>query len=192
MEVSIRRVSTNRWWTGSGYTSTTERWFVATGTTSWNYALASSTFPAAGSYAVRVRATDNSGNVESPSTTTFVYDNTKPSSTVTFPAGNTSYTTATWNAGCASAGVCGTASDAASGVQSVGVSIRRGSGNYWNGTSFSSTTEVFLTATGTTAWSFSFPASNFPAAANYRIRVRATDNAGNTESPSTRTISFTP
>jgi LmbE family N-acetylglucosaminyl deacetylase len=192
VEVSIRRVSTNRWWTGSGYTSTTERWFVATGTGSWNYVLASSTFPGAGSYVVRVRATDNSGNVQSPSATTFVYDNTNPSSTVTFPANNGSYTTASWNAGCASPGVCGTASDAASGVKSVGVSIRRGAGNYWSGTSFSSTTEVFLPATGTTAWSFPFPASNFPAAANYRIRVRTTDNAGNTQSPSTRTISFTP
>jgi hypothetical protein len=64
--VSIRRVSTNRWWTGSGYTSTTERWFVAAGTTSWKYALASWTLLGPGSYAVRVRATDNSGNVKSP------------------------------------------------------------------------------------------------------------------------------
>jgi acyl-coenzyme A thioesterase PaaI-like protein len=191
-EVSIRRVSTNRWWTGTGYTSTTQRWFAATGTTSWNYALASSTFPGAGSYAVSVRATDNSGNVGSPPTTTFVYDNTNPNSTVTFPVARGSYTTASWNAGCASPGICGTASDAASGVKSVQVSIRRGAGNYWNGTSFSSTTEVFLTGTGTTAWSFSFPASNFPAAASYRIRVRAIDNAGNTEPASTRTISFTP
>jgi len=191
VEVSIRRVSTNRWWTGTGYTSTTERWFVATGTTSWNFALASSTF-AAGSYVVRVRATDNSGTVESPSTTTFIYDNSDPNSTVTFPVNNGSYTTATWNAGCAFQGICGTASDAVSGVKSVQVSIRRGTGNYWNGTSFSSRTEVFLTATGTTIWSFSFPASNFQVAARYRIRVRATDNAKNDESPSMRTINFTP
>jgi len=192
VELSIRRVSTNRWWTGTGYSSTTERWVLATGTTSWRYSLASSTFPGVGSYVIRVRATDNSGNVETPGSTTFVYDTTNPSSTVTFPINNASYTTATWNAGCPVSGVCGTASDANSGVQAVEVSIRRGTTTYWNGTSFSSTTEVFLPATGTTTWSFAFPASKFPASGSYRIRVRARDNAGNIQSPSTRTITFAP
>jgi hypothetical protein len=192
VELSIRRVSTNRWWTGTGYSSTTERWVLATGTTSWRYSLSSSTFPGVGSYAIRVRATDNSGNVETPATTTFVYDTTNPSSTVTFPTNNSSYTTTTWNAGCGVSGVCGTASDAASGVQAVEVSIRRGTTTYWNGTSFASTTEVFLPATGTTSWSFAFPASSFPASGSYRIRVRARDNAGNVQSPSTRTITFAP
>jgi LmbE family N-acetylglucosaminyl deacetylase len=191
VEVSIRRVSTNRWWTGSGYSSTTERWFVASGTTSWNYPLASSTFPGAGSYVVHIRATDNSGNVGSPPTTTFVYDNTNPSSAFTFPANQGSYTTTTWNAGCASR-ICGTASDATAGVRSVQVSIRRGSGNYWNGSSFSSASEVFLTASGTTSWALAFPGSNFPASGNYRVRVRAIDNAGNTEGPSQRQFNFTP
>jgi LmbE family N-acetylglucosaminyl deacetylase len=192
VELSIRRVSTNRWWTGTGYSSTTERWVLATGTTSWRYSLASSTFPGVGSYAIRVRATDNSGNVETPATTTFIYDTTNPSSTVTFPVNNGSYTTTTWNAGCAVSGVCGTATDAQSGVQAVEVSVRRGTTTYWNGTSFSSTTEVFLPATGTATWSFAFPASRFPASGSYRIRVRARDNAGNVQSPSTRTITFAP
>jgi LmbE family N-acetylglucosaminyl deacetylase len=190
IEVSIRRASTNKYWTGTGYTSTTERWFVAGGTTTWSYALASTSFPGAGSYSVRVRATDNAGNVSSPTTTTFVYDNAKPSSTVTFPVAKASYTTASWNAGCATTGMCGTASDAVTGVQKVEISVRRGSASYWNGTSFSSSSEVFFPATGTTAWSFAFPAANFPAKANYTIRVRATDNAGNVESPSSRQISF--
>ena len=97
-----------------------------------------------------------------PATTTFVYDNTNPSSTVTFPVATASYTTTTWNAGCPAPGMCGTASDAVAGVQKVEISIRRGSGNYWNGTSFSSASEVFFPATGTTAWSFSFPASQLP------------------------------
>jgi hypothetical protein len=137
-----------------------------------------------------VRATDNALNVSSPTTTTFVYDNTKPSSTVTFPVAKASYTTTSWNAGCPAPGMCGTASDAVAGVQKVEISIRRGSASYWNGTSFSSPSEVFFPTTGTTAWSFAFPASNFPANANYTIRVRATDNAGNVQSPSSRQISF--
>jgi hypothetical protein len=191
VELSIRRLSNGRYWNGTGFTPTAETWVLATGTTSWRYSLAASSL-AAGSYTVRVRATDVAGNVQAPSSTTWVYDTTNPSSAVTFPVANASYTTATWNAGCAASGICGTASDAASGVKRVEVSVRRGSGNYWNGTSFSSTSEVFFPATGTTTWTFSFPASSFPAAANYRIRVRATDNAGNVQSPSTRTISFAP
>jgi LmbE family N-acetylglucosaminyl deacetylase len=192
VEISLRRLSNNRYWNGTGFNSTTELWFSATGTTSWAYTFAASSFPGAGSYTLRVRATDNSSNVATPVSTTFIYDNTNPTSAVTFPVANASYTSATWNVGCATAGVCGTASDASSGVQGVDVSIRRGAGNYWNGTSFSSTTEIFFPAAGTTSWTFAFPASNFPNAASYRIRVRARDNAGNVQSPTTRTISFTP
>jgi hypothetical protein len=192
IEVSIRRASNGRYWTGSGFTSTSERWLVATGTTAWSYALTSGDFPGVGSYAVRVRATDGSGNVSSPTSTTFVYDTTRPTSTETFPIAKASYTTPSWNAGCVTPGVCGTASDALAGVQKVEVSVRRGSSSYWNGTSFSSASEVFLTATGTTAWTFAFPASNFTASAKYTIRVRATDKVGNVESPSSRQITFTP
>jgi len=141
---------------------------------------------------VRVRATDKAGTVGTPSSSTFSYDTANPTSTVTFPGASAVYTTATWNAGCPTPGMCGTASDAVSGVQKVEVSIRRGSNLYWDGTSFASTSEVFLAATGTTAWSFAFPASNFPAAANYTIRVRATDKAGNVQSPSSRKITFSP
>ena len=191
IELSIRRLSNGRYWNGSGFTPLTETWVLATGTTSWRYNLAASSL-AAGSYTVRVRATDTAGNVESPSSRTWVYDNTNPSSTVTFPLNNTSQTTATWNAGCSSPGICGTASDATSGVQRVEVSIRRGTNVYWNGTSFSSSTEIFFPATGTSTWNFAFPASNFPAASSYRFRVRARDNAGNVQSPVARTITFAP
>jgi hypothetical protein len=51
---------------------------------------------------------------------------------------------------------------------------------------------VFFTATGTTAWSFAFPAANFPAKATYTIRVRATDNVGNLKAPTATKFSFTP
>jgi LmbE family N-acetylglucosaminyl deacetylase len=192
VEISFRRLSNNRYWNGTGFSSTTELWFTATGTTSWLFTFPASSLPGAGNYTIRVRAMDNAANVSAPVSTTFLYDNTNPAHTVSFPLANASYTTPTWNLGCATPGVCGTASDASSGVKRVEVSVRRGTTTYWNGTSFSSATEVFLPATGTTSWNFSFPASNFPAAASYRIRVRAVDNAGNIQGPSTRTISFAP
>ena len=162
IEVSILRASTNRYWTGTGYTSTTERWVVASGTTTWSYALASTSFPGAGSYSVRVRATDNAGNVSSPTTTTFVYDNTNPSSTVTFPVAKASYTTTSWNAGCPAPGMCGTASDAVAGVQKVEISIRRGSASYWNGTSFSSASEVFFPTDGYDGVELRLPSLELP------------------------------
>jgi hypothetical protein len=78
--------------------------------------------------------------------------------------------------------VCGTSSDA-NGVSSVQVSIRQGSGNYWNGSSFASATEVLVAASGTTSWSYVF--NSFPAEGAYTLRALATDAAGNTSSAST-------
>jgi len=191
VELSIRR-GTGNYWNGTSFASASEVWVGAIGATSWSYSFPGSSFPSEGSYTVRVRATDKAANIGAPTTTTFVYDATSPGAAVTFPVQSGKYNTASWNAGCASPGICGTAADAASGVAKVEISIRRGSGNYWNGTSFSSTTEVFLTATGTTVWSFAFPASSFPAKDTYTIRLRATDNAGNVATPSTKKFSFSP
>src|SRR5207244_2251857 len=86
-------------------------------------------------------ATDAAGNASPCSSgVTYVEDSTKPFSTVTFPSDGGVYRTATWNGGCSSA-ICGTGSDAV-GVQSVELSIRRGSGNYWDGSAFGSASET--------------------------------------------------
>ena len=107
----------------------------------------------------------------------FVADNVNPTSTTTFPVAAGTYNAAGWATGCASAGICGTASDNDSSIQKVEVSIRQGAGNYWNGASFSSGTEVWNLATGTTAWSYGFSA--FPADGSYTVRVQTTDTAAN-------------
>ena len=106
------------------------------------------------------------------SSVTVVNDTTPPTSTVTFP-GAGPYNAAGWNAGCSS-GICGTALDPITGVQKVEVSIRQGSGNYWNGTSFGSGVQVWNLASGTTSWSYGFDASKFPADGSYTVTVRAT------------------
>lgn len=121
---------------------------------------------------------------ESPLSDPVVVDTIAPTIAITFPAAGGSYTNASWNAGCAS-GVCGTAADVGSAVSSVAVSIRQGSGNYWDGTAFASATEVLLPATGTASWSLAFPATNFPADGSYTVRAVATDLGGNTASTST-------
>jgi Bacterial Ig domain/Chitobiase/beta-hexosaminidase C-terminal domain/Bacterial Ig-like domain/PASTA domain len=187
VEISIRQGSGN-YWNGSGFSSGSEVW----NTTSlsggnWSYAFATTDFPADGTYTIRVKATDNAGNGETPASRSFTYDTADPSALFSFPASGGDYTNAAWNAGCATVGFCGTYSDATSGVQTVEISFRRGSGNYWNGTSFGSGSEVFQTASLSGGnWSYAFSAASFPADGAYTVHVRASDNASNTESGPSR------
>ena len=117
-------------------------------------------------------------------------DNTAPGSTTTFPTATT-YSASGWNAGCGTSGFCGTASDGGSGVQGVQVSIRQGTGNYWSGGAFSSGSEVWNTTTYATGnWSYAFAASSFPADGSYTVRVRATDVAGNVQTPTSTTFTI--
>src|SRR5262249_28618654 len=84
-----------------------------------------------------------------------------------------------------SGSISGTASDATSGVQTVKLSIQQVSGGkYWNGSDFTSTSEVFNNASGTSSWSLAFTAPNFPAGGAYNIRPQVTDAAGNTNTSS--------
>jgi hypothetical protein len=175
--VSARQGSSGNYWNGAAFASATEVLLPATGTTSWSLPFPAANFPAEGSYTVRAVGTDDAGNTGTM-TTTFAIDRTAPTVAVTFPAAGGTYANASWNAGCASR-ICGTAADTGSQVTAVSISIRRGSGNYWNGTSFGSATEVFLTATGTTSWTLAFPATNFPANGSYTVRAVARDLASN-------------
>jgi Bacterial Ig-like domain len=147
-----------------------------------------------GSHTFEAKARDAAGN-EATASFTWTVDTTAPTAAVTFPASGAIYNTSTYNAGCGTAATgdfCGTAADSGgAGVSSVEVSIRRGTGNYWNGSSFSSGSELFFAATGTTSWSYVFAGANFPADGSYTIRARTTDAAGNigTSAASTFTIS---
>jgi hypothetical protein len=76
-------------------------------------------------------------------------------------------------------------------VQKVELSLRQGTGSYWNGTAFASATEVFLSATLTgSTWSFPFGVANFPAEGSYTVRLRATDKAGNAQTPASRSFTY--
>ena len=131
-----------------------------------------------GSHTFQVRARTTSGDLSSPASETWLIDRQAPSAAVSFPVDGGSYNAGGWSAGCpGGAGICGTASDP-SGVSSVAVSIRQGSGNWWGGSSFNKTSEFFITATGTTKWRYALP---MPAPdGSYTAHVRSTDNLGNT------------
>jgi hypothetical protein len=179
--VSVREGSGN-YWNGTAFASATEVLVAATGTTSWSLAFGGANFPADGTYTVRAVATDATAATFAVSTT-FTIDRTVPTVAVTFPAAAGSYGTASWNAGCTST-VCGTAADGGSGLASAKVSIRQGTGNYWNGTAFASASEILNNATGTASWSLPFPAASFPADGSYTVRALVTDNAGLTATAS--------
>jgi hypothetical protein len=113
-----------------------------------------------------------------------------PASAPTFPASATLYGLTSWSAGCTGAGFCGTATDnSGAGLQKVELTIRKGVGNYWDGSAFSSATPVFVPAAGTATWSYAFPVTSFPADGVYTVQVRATDNLRGAEIPSG--LSFT-
>jgi hypothetical protein len=138
--------------------------------------------PSTGDYDYRVVARFRSWTSSGTASVHVVVDTVAPVSTITFP-GAGPYSSTGWNAGCSSS-ICGTASDSGgSGLQKVEVSIRRGSGNYWDGAgAFSSASQVWNLVTGTASWSYAFPAANFPADGAYTVSVRATDNALNVQS----------
>jgi len=134
-------------------------------------------------------ATDNAGNVQpAPGTSqaTTAVDVTPPVTTaLSSPAAGGSYNAAGW-----AGTIAGSATDSFSGVQQERVSILdKATNKFWDGTSFSSSTEVFQTAilakpgATSTTWSVSFPESNFPADGSYVVHAVAGDEAGNGESP---------
>ena len=142
-----------------------------------------------------VTVTDLAGNTFTSTSQTVTLDNTAPTVAVTFP---TSSYSGGWLAGCGTAStadICGTASDATSGLANVQVSIRQASGSalYWNPatSSFSSASEVLMPATGTSSWSLAAAAAWFTNLSPYTIRAVATDAASNTGTTST-TFTFKP
>jgi hypothetical protein len=142
--------------------------------------------PATDDYDYRVTAHFRSWTSSGVDSVHVIVDTVPPTSTITFP-GSGPYNASTWDAGCSSS-ICGTASDTGgSDLQKVEVSIRRASGNYWNGSTsmFDSASQAWNLATGTSTWDYAFPATNFPADDEYTVEVRATDNASNVQSPTT-------
>ncbi|MEI6580666.1 MAG: immunoglobulin-like domain-containing protein, partial [bacterium] len=145
-------------------------------------------------------ATDAAGNPNSAATQlTRLYDSINPTSTIT-PICSTP------GNGCTPAGeaqnppgsygvrsIVGSASDATggAGVSTVEISIKDTNANVWySGTSFSDVSETYLpVTTGTTTWSYNSSGISLEIGHVYQVNVRATDGAGNVESP-VQTLSF--
>ncbi len=106
----------------------------------------------------------------------FTYDKTAPSSTITAPASGAKLNALT--------SITGTASDTGTSVIQVEVQLTNGT-YYWTGAAWS-TSSTWLTATGTTSWSYNASSVNWNACganASLTITSRATDQASNVETP---------
>jgi hypothetical protein len=149
----------------------------------------------AGSKSYTITVTDQAGNATSASPTVTI-DNTAPTLAITFP---TAAYGGGWSAGCstpATADICGTVSDATSGLSSVQVSLRQAAAPsmYWDPVAslFSSATEVLMSSTlALPTWTFPASAAWFQTNSAYTIRAVATDGAANTAATST-TFTFSP
>ncbi len=115
-------------------------------------------------------------------------DEEAPTVSVAFPVNGSSYFETAFANGCPTTGICGTASDNQSGVDSVSLTIQDNAGNYWDGTSAFVGGSTTLTATGTTSWSYAFNQIG-----SFTVKVWATDNAAapNDSSSSPETVNFT-
>jgi hypothetical protein len=121
-------------------------------------------------------------------------DSSAPTTVVQFPADGASYNTAGWAANSCSGSpgasrICGTVSDSGSGVQKVQVSLRDGTGNYYDGSAFSSASEIYLLANGTSNWSYALPAGKLADGHTYTLQIKGTDNSTNVEPA--QTVAFT-
>jgi hypothetical protein len=149
----------------------------------------------AGSKTYTITVTDKAGNTTAVSPTVTI-DNTAPTVATTFP---TAAYNGGWSAGCstpATADICGTVSDATSGIASVQVSLRQAAAPslYWSTgtTSFSSAGELLMpTTVSLPNWTFPAAAAWFVTNSAYTIRTVATDGAANTATTST-TFTFKP
>jgi len=182
--VAVEDTSTSLWWNGAAFSATNQTFVTATGTTSWTYALAGSNFASGDGVSVVAEATDNAGNVGNSATVSFVYNSTPPTVTVSYPVNNASYGS-NW-----SGAITGTASFP-NGAGTISIAIENTTtAHWWNGTNFTSaTSQTFVSATGTTSWSYTLAATKFVAGDSYTVIAKATDALGNTALSST--ISFT-
>ena len=107
--------------------------------------------------------------------------NTAPTVTITYPVNGATYGS-DWTSmitGTASAGAGTT-------IKSAEVAIEdTTSGKWWNGTSFSASSQTFVPVTDTTTWLLSFGAGNLTSGDNYSVVAEATDSLGNIGTSST-------
>ncbi len=137
-QISILDRATGKYWSGTGFSSSTEVFVPASvaspgaTSTTWSLSFPSSDFAADGSYAVHALAGDEAGNTEATGlTATFIYDNPPPVTTDTLSGTSGS---SGWYRSTVSVSL--SASDAGSGVAATYYTIDSGSQQTYSGSAF--------------------------------------------------------
>lgn len=183
--LTVENTTTGLWWNGSSFSGTAATSVTATGTTSWTYLLGASTMVSGDGYSVVATATDSIGNHGTSTTVAYTYNTTAPVPSITVPVNGASYG-ANWPGK-----LSGTATYTNT-ASAVTVAIENTTTGYWyNGTNFTTvTSQTFLTASGTTSWSYTLAASKLVTTDSYSVVVDATDKAGNVGQTSTYTFTY--
>ena len=138
------------------------------------------TAPTSHDGSVDVFRSDAAGNPSTTASFTLHNDSVAPTATVGFPTASV-YNSAGWTGT-----LTGTASDADAGVGTVKIAIHDNTANTdYDGSSFGAGGQQYLTATGTTSWSYALAAAKLTDGHNYTITVETIDNVGNTDTSAT-------
>ena len=188
------------WTTGSTFTANSAGATAITATSgnsfaAWSADTSAVTFADGQSYTIVVSTTDSAAPTgtsdTSAATRQFSVDTASPTATITFPADGGYYNFSGF--GGTSGSITGTAADTGgSGVATVKVSIQNtttGGSSCYDGSAFTHACPDYLTATGTTSWSYALSAANLTDASSYTVTVETIDSLGNTNT-SAATASF--
>lgn len=163
VQVVIHNTTDNTYWDGNSWVSI-QTWLDATGTAAWSYSIPTLTDGKA--YEVKVKSIDKAGNQSTEASDRFTFDTSNPRATITDIAEFVKELTS----------ISGTALDNVA-LDKVQVLIYNTiDDTYWDGNSWVST-QTWLDATGTAAWSFSIPTLTDGKA--YEVKAKAIDKAGN-------------
>jgi hypothetical protein len=173
VEISIKKLSDDSFWTGSVW-SLTQTWLPAVGSASWSYYSDKVSWSSGVQYKVWSRAIDKAKNYEKiGDKKLFVLDFDKPVSVINSPKHNSWLNQLDI--------INGSAWDKGSGIKQVDLAIIRvDDDNYWQGDCWN-ITEQWHTASGNNSWWYNSTDVSWSAGDQYNVRSRATDNLLNIE-----------
>lgn len=152
-------IATYEWdWTDDGT-------FETTGATP------SHTYPDPGTYTVALRVTDVAGHTDTDTHSVTVADVTDPTVSVDSPADGATFALHQTLTGSAADG-------SGTGVATVELQVENAAGDTWDGSAFT-TSATWVTASGTTSWSYDTAAAGIDADGTYTVNARAIDGDGN-------------
>jgi hypothetical protein len=177
IETCILRVSDGQYWNGTTWVPL-ETWLSTSGLSSWSKSTELPTWETGTIYNIKSRGTDNISNEEIPGEgSTFVFDLESPTSFVDIPFEGVFLKDLS--------SISGTSFDTGGAfVDIMEITLKRNSDNmFWNGSAWEGS-ESWLQASGTTSWSYTSSFPSWDNGVNYTVTSRATDAAGNMETPS--------